>query len=118
MVGEGFAIFELDFIFEFELMVEVEFDFMLEVPDVLDVFVLIVDDEFVVPDVFVLIVDAVFVMFALLLFIFVLFAVSPPQAIPRAVKPKRADRAINFFIRNRSPVFLKDYVLLFYLARR
>ena len=62
------------------------------------VVVLVVADEFAVVAVFV-------VLFVL---VDVLLAVSPPQAIPRAVKPKRADSAIIFFIGNRSPVFLKD----------
>jgi hypothetical protein len=114
LVGAGFAVFdEFDFIAEFELMVE--FDFIFEfpaVPEVLAVVVLVVDELFAV----LVVVDIVFVVvaeFVTRLALLALFAVSPPHAIPRAVKPKRADSATNFFIKSRSPVFLKDYVLLF-----
>ena len=111
MVGAGFAVFDevVAFIFEFELMVEVEFVCMFEfpaVPDVFEVVVLVVDELLAV----LVVVDIVFVVLAVLAarFVFVLFAVSPPQATPSAAKAKRPDSAMIFFIENRSPVFFKD----------
>jgi hypothetical protein len=92
-----------------------EFDFMFEfaVPDVFEVVVLVVDELFAV----LVVVDIVFVVLAefvtRLALALALFAVSPPQAIPRAVRPKRADSVMIFFI-SKSPVFLKDYVYLYF----
>jgi hypothetical protein len=52
---------------------------------------------------------AEFIAFATALFAFALAVFdSPPQAIPRAVKAKRPESAISFFIIEQSPVFLKD----------
>ena len=60
--------------------------------------VVVVDDELVT------VVETAFefifeFMFERLAFIFVLFAVSPPQAAPRAAKPKSAESAIAFFMK-------------------
>jgi hypothetical protein len=91
------------------------FEFVFMVPDV---FVLIVDAVLVVEPVLVLIVDIVFVVLAvfavLALFALALLAVSPPQAIPRAVKPKRPDSAMIFFIRISLPSFSKITYFYFY----
>ena len=108
LVGAGFAIFELDFIFEFEAMFE--FECVADELVVITVFETVVVLPLVVEAVFETeVVAAEFVVVVFALFVLaVLFAVSPPQAIPRAVKPKRADSAIIFFIESRSPVFLKD----------
>jgi len=58
----------------------------------------------VVDDVLLTVVEVAFAfmfefIFERLAFIFVLFAVSPPQAAPRAAKPKRAESAIAFFMK-------------------
>ena len=73
----------------FELIVD-EFEFI-----EFDGAVVVVEDELVtVVDVaFEFAVMLVFVLFALLV-----FAVSPPQAAPRAAKPKSAESAIAFFM--------------------
>lgn len=101
MVGDGLAVFD-EFVV---VVVEVEFDmcvpafeFIVEEFDILDEFevgtVVVVDDEFVT------VVDVAFEFIALVFerFVFVLFAVSPPQAAPRAARPKSAESAIAFFI--------------------
>jgi hypothetical protein len=45
---------------------------------------------------------------ALFAFALAVFDSLPPQAIPRAVRAKRPESAISFFIIEQSPVFLKD----------
>ena len=111
---------EFDFIFEFELMVEVEFECMFPaVPDVFEVVVLMVDELFAV----LVVVDIVFVVaavFAVLArFVFeVLFAVSPPKATPRAAKARRPDSAMIFFIKYDLLYFSKITYCYFYTARR
>jgi hypothetical protein len=102
LVGDGLAVFdefvvvEVDEVFEwvavlFDGIVD-EFEFMFDVGAV----VVEVDEVLVtVADVF----DVeVFIMFEFERFVFVLFAVSPPQAAPRAARPKSAESAIAFFI--------------------
>jgi hypothetical protein len=85
LVGDGLAVFVL-------VLVDIVFEC---VPDVFDVVVVVFDVVVVVLAGAVVIVfaGAVFVLFA------VLFAgVSPPQAIPSAVRPKSAESAIAFFM--------------------
>ena len=113
MVGDGFAVFD-EFVV---VVVEVEFDmcvpafeFIVDEFDV-DVFdagtVVVVDDEFVT------VVEVAFEFIALVFerLVFVLLAVSPPQAAPRAAKPKSAESAIAFFILKLSPVFTQRLIL-------
>jgi hypothetical protein len=91
LVGDGFAVLDVDVV----LAVFIGFA-VFDVPAVL----LIVDVVFVVVAVFVAIVDAVFVVLAVFagLLALALFAVSPPQAIPKALRPKSAESAIAFFM--------------------
>jgi hypothetical protein len=101
LVGDGFAVFdEFDVVVvevEFDICVP-EFEFIVEEFDMLDEFevgtVVVVEDEFVT------VVDVAFEFIALVFerFVLVLFAVSPPQAAPRAARPKSAESAIAFFI--------------------
>ena len=101
MVGDGFAVFDV------ELVVVVDELFAVCVP----VFEFIVEefvaDEFevgtdvVVDDEFVTVVDVAFeliLVFAFERLVLVLLAVSPPQAAARAAKPNTAESAIAFFI--------------------
>ena len=101
MVGDGLAVFD-EFVVvivevEFETCVP-EFEFIVDEFDMLDEFevgtVVVVEDEFVT------VVDVAFefIMLVFERFVFVLFAVSPPQAAPRAARPKSAESAIAFFI--------------------
>jgi hypothetical protein len=101
LVGDGLAVFD-EFVVvvvevEFDMCVP-EFEFIVEEFDVLDEFevgtVVVVEDEFVT------VVDVAFEFIALVFerFAFVLFAVSPPQAAPRAARPNSAESAIAFFI--------------------
>ena len=101
MVGDGFAVFDV------ELVVVVDELFAVCVP----VFEFIVEefvaDEFevgtdvVVDDEFVTVVDVAFeliLVFAFERLVLALLAVSPPQAAPSAAKPNTAESAIAFFI--------------------
>jgi hypothetical protein len=100
LVGDGLAVFD-----EFD-MVEVDdvlecvavlFDGIVDEFDMFDGAVVVeVDDELVtVADEF----DVeLFIMLVFERFVLVLFAVSPPQAAPRAARPKSAESAIAFFI--------------------
>ena len=109
LVGDGFAVFvfvvtvvdvEFDVWLAFELIVEVEFvEF--------DGAVVVVDDEFVT------VVDVAFEFIAFMFdrFVFVLLAVSPPQAIPRAVRPKSAESAIALFILKTISCLLQRLIL-------
>ena len=98
MVGDGLAVFEafdmveVDDVFE---CVAVLFDGIVDEFDMFDGAVVVeVDDELVtVADEF-----EVFIVLVFERFEFVLFAVSPPQAAPRAARPKSAESAIAFFI--------------------
>lgn len=87
--------FEFELMFEFECMVLAEFEVL-----VVAVFETVVVPPVVVVAVFETEVVAaefdvvVFVWFAVLL----VFAVSPPHAIPKAAKPKSAESAIALFI--------------------
>ena len=97
LVGAGLAMFEfevvvvVDEVFE---CVEVEFDDMFD--DMFEVefdgAVVVVEDEFVT------VVEVAFEFIVLAGLLAVLLAVSPPQAAPRAVKPKSAESAIAFFM--------------------
>jgi hypothetical protein len=100
LVGDGLAVFdefdmvEVDDVFE---CVAVLFDGIVDEFDMFDGAVVVeVDDELVtVADEF----DVeLFIMLVFERFVFVLFAVSPPQAAPRAARPKSAESAIAFFI--------------------
>jgi hypothetical protein len=98
LVGDGLAVFEafdtveVDDVFE---CVAVLFDGIVDEFDTFDGAVVVeVDDELVtVADEF-----EVFIVLVFERFEFVLFAVSPPQAAPRAARPKSAESAIAFFI--------------------
>ena len=99
LVGDGLAVFEafdmvdVDDVFE---CVAVLFDGIVDEFDVFDggAVVVEVDDELVtVADEF-----EVFIVLVFERFVLVLFDVSPPQAAPRAARPKSAESAIAFFI--------------------
>lgn len=98
LVGDGFAVFEVEFVVVVDEVFDVcvpTFEFIVEEFDGIDEFdvgtVVVVDDEFVT------VVDVAFELTFERLTL-VLFAVSPPQAAPRAAKPKTAESAIAFFI--------------------
>ena len=97
LVGDGFAVFDELVV----IVVDVEFDVCVLLLPIVDEFefiefdgaVVVVDDELVT------VVETAFeFMFVLDRLVLVLFAVSPPQAAPRAVKPKSAESAIAFFM--------------------
>jgi hypothetical protein len=112
LVGDGLAVFD-----EFVVVVVDElfavcvpaFEFIVDEFDV-DEFdvgtVVVVEDEFVT------VVDVAFefIVFVFERFVLVLLAVSPPQAAPRAAKPKSAESAIAFFILKLSPVFTQRLI--------
>ena len=109
MVGDGLAVFD-----EFVVVV-VDAVFAVCVPTfefIVDEFEFEVGTVVVVEDEFVTVVDVAFEFIALVFerFVFVLFAVSPPQAAPRAARPKSAESAIAFFILKLSPVFTQRLI--------
>ena len=96
MVGAGFAVFEVDAVFAVFACVADVFEV---VDDEAAVFETVVVLPFVVEAVFDTdIVELEFDMVLVLLALFVAVLVSPPQAIPKAVKPKSAESAIAFFM--------------------
>lgn len=95
LVGDGLAIFEFEVVVVVDMVFEcvaVEFDDMFDDMFELDGAVVVVEDEFVT------VVEVAFEFIVLAGLFAVLLAVSPPQAAPRAVKPKSAESAIAFFM--------------------
>ena len=95
LVGDGLAIFEFEVVVVVDMVFEcvaVEFDDMFDDMFELDGAVVVVEDEFVT------VVEVAFEFIVLAGLLAVLLAVSPPQAAPRAVKPKSAESAIAFFM--------------------
>ena len=97
LVGAGLAMFEFEVVVVVDEVFEcvaVEFDDMFD--DMFEVefdgAVVVVEDEFVT------VVEVAFEFIVLAGLFAVLLAVSPPQAAPRAVKPKSAESAIAFFM--------------------
>ena len=97
LVGDGLAMFEFEVVVVVDEVFEcvaVEFDDMFD--DMFEVefdgAVVVVEDEFVT------VVEVAFEFIVLAGLLAVLLAVSPPQAAPRAVKPKSAESAIAFFM--------------------
>lgn len=95
LVGDGLAMFEFEVVVVVDEVFEcvaVEFDDMFDDMFELDGAVVVVEDEFVT------VVEVAFEFIVLAGLLAVLLAVSPPQAAPRAVKPKSAESAIAFFM--------------------
>lgn len=95
LVGDGLAMFEFEVVVVVDEVFEcvaVEFDDMFDDMFELDGAVVVVEDEFVT------VVEVAFEFIVLAGLFAVLLAVSPPQAAPRAVKPKSAESAIAFFM--------------------
>lgn len=95
LVGDGLAIFEFEVVVVVDMVFEcvaVEFDDMFDDMFEFDGAVVVVEDEFVT------VVEVAFEFIVLAGLLAVLLAVSPPQAAPRAVKPKSAESAIAFFM--------------------
>ena len=101
MVGDGFAVFEVELLVVVDEVFDVcvpLFEFIVEEFEVIEFDVgtdVVVDDELVT------VVDVAFeamLVFAFERLVLVLLAVSPPQAAPRAAKPNTAESAIAFFI--------------------
>ena len=113
MVGDGFAVFEVELVVVVDVLFDMcvpLFEFMVDEFEGIDEFdvgtVVVVEDEFVT------VVDVAFEFIAFVFerFVLVLLAVSPPQAAPRAAKPKSAESAIAFFILKLSPVFTQRLI--------
>jgi len=115
LVGDGLAVFDVELVVVVDELFDVcvpAFEFIVDEFDV-DEFdvgtVVVVEDELVT------VVDVAFEFIALVLvfdvrFVLLLFDVSPPQAAPRAAKPKTAESAIAFFILKLSPVFTQRLI--------
>jgi len=91
LVGDGFAVLDVDMVLAVFALFDVVLVAVFETVVVLPLVVVAVFDTEVVALEF-----AVVVLVLLALFVAVL--VSPPQAIPKALKPKSAESAIAFFM--------------------